>query len=752
MRIKIILGLLLVGSLSLHAQGRGRGQGAGAAPPSPVMPATGDFGSDLDVVVDAQGQALEQAKQMLESADEGDHTALQSVIKEMERSRAALEAARKTPDKLSDAIAAEQAAYQALLKAMPREFRVSRSRNGQRGQRGGGSQSGQPGEDELNQLELTDEQNRYETERQAAPAPTAQQTEQAQTADRLKQLARRQQDLNERLRDLQNALQAARTDQEREEAQRQLKRLRDEERQMLADTDELRQQMEQSPNAEQQSKARQQLDQTRNDVQKAAEQMDQQAVSEALASGSRAEENLQNLRENLRQQSSSRFTQQMRQLQNQARDLATREEQIARDLNHLNDSNQKPLDDSALRRPIEDQLTNQESALTNLVAQMRTLTEQAETTEPLLAQQLYDIIRREDQKHTDSQLDIGAQLVDRGFLPQAAQAETAARTNIDELRDNVDKAAASDLGSEADALRFAQKELDDLSSQLARELGAGTNSGRTNAAGGGGRGAPSRAATAGNGVGETNSVARGGEQQAGEGQNSPSGERAGQANSGSRSGGRQGQGRGQGQGNSETAQNGAAGQQPGENGADGQPGDQNSPDGQQPAGRNGRGGRGGQRGGQNGNGGDQANAEGGRGDVEQLRQIARQIGGATGGAGGTGGLNRGPITGNNYVEWADRLRDVEQAVDSPDLRNQLATVRERVTVLRREFRDTGRIPTREELQTKALDPLTLARDWVAQELSRAQKDRSLVPLDRDPVQDQYSDAVRKYYEKLGSPQ
>ena len=77
---------------------------------------------------------------------------------------------------------------------------------------------------------------------------------------------------------------------------------------------------------------------------------------------------------------------------------------------------------------------------------------------------------------------------------------------------------------------------------------------------------------------------------------------------------------------------------------------------------------------------------------------------------------------------------------------------ERVTVLRREFRDTGRIPTREELQTKALDPLTLARDWVAQELSRAQKDRSLVPLDRDPVQDQYSDAVRKYYEKLGSPQ
>jgi hypothetical protein len=753
MKIKIILALGLVCSLSLHAQSRGRAQPPGLA--APATPATGDYGTDLDVVVDAQGQALDQAKQMLESADEGDHTALQTVIKEMERSRAALEAAKKTPEKLAEAVAAEQSAYQALLKAMPREFRVARSRSGQRGQRGGGNQSGQPGEDELSQLDLTDEQNRYETERQAAPAPTQQQTEQAQTADRLKQLARRQQDLNERLRDLQNALQAARTDQEREEAQRQLKRLRAEERQMLADTDELRQQMEQSPNAGQQAQARQQLDQTRNDVQKAAEQMDKQAVSEALASGSRAEENLQNLRDNLRQQSSSRFTQQMRQIQNEARDLASQEEQVARDLNNLNDSNQKPLDDSAQRRPIEQQLTNQEAALTNLVAQMRTLTEQAETTEPLLAQQLYDIIRREDQKHTDSQLDLGAQLVDRGFLPQAAQAETVARTNINELRQNVDKAAESVLGSEADALRFAQKELDDLANQLAREAGGGTNTPGTNSAAQGRRGSRSGAG-AGNGESETNAIAsaQGGEPQAGDGQNSPNGEREGQANPGNRGGGRQGQGRGQGQrqGNSETAQNGGGGQQPGENGAGAQPGDQNNPDGQQPSGRNGRGGRGGQRGGQNGNGGEQANADGGRGDVEQLRQIARQIGGSNGGAGGAGGLNRGPITGNNFVDWSGRLRDVAQALDAPDLRNQLDTVRERVAVYRREFRDSGRIPSKEELQARAIEPLTLAREWVAQELSRAQKDRSLVPLDRDPVQDQYSDAVRKYYEKLGSPQ
>jgi hypothetical protein len=56
------------------------------------------------------------------------------------------------------------------------------------------------------------------------------------------------------------------------------------------------------------------------------------------------------------------------------------------------------------------------------------------------------------------------------------------------------------------------------------------------------------------------------------------------------------------------------------------------------------------------------------------------------------------------------------------------------------------------LQNKVLAPLALARDWVGQELSRAQNDRSLVPLDRDPVQEKYSELVRKYYEKLGSAQ
>jgi len=224
--------------------------------------ATNNYSSDISTVLDAQAQALAQARQMLAQGDGvRDHSALASAIQEMERAQAALGAAKNSPEKLPAALAAEQAAYQALLKVTPREYRVTRSRNGQ-----AGGSAGQAGPRELSELDMQREENRYETESQAAAPQTAQQREQSQTADRLKQLAQRQQDLNDRLREMQTALQAARTDEQRADLQRQLKRLEEEQRQMLANVDEMRQQLAQSPDAASQGEMQRQLEQTRSDM------------------------------------------------------------------------------------------------------------------------------------------------------------------------------------------------------------------------------------------------------------------------------------------------------------------------------------------------------------------------------------------------------------------------------------------------------------------------------------------------------
>ncbi len=664
------------------------------------VPSAGNYASNVIVIREAQEQALAQAREMLDR-DENPRTrtALEAAVKEMERSKAMLEEAGKTPVKLSAALAAQQSAYQALLKLMPREYRMTRSRNG--GQNAG---AGQPNRRELDQLEMTGEENRYETERTAMAPTTPQQRERGQAADRLKQLAQRQQDMNDRLRELQTALQEARTDQEREEIRRQLKRLREEERRMLSDVDELRQKLDQSQNPDSLAGARQQLDRTRADVERAARELESDSVSQALAAGARAQQSMQNLREDLRRKSSSQFAEQMRQLRSQARDLSRQEDQLAHGLESLGQQEHKTLDDSAQRQELIRQMTRQQSALTNLLAGMRTLTEQAESTEPLLSHQLYDALRRADQERTDNLFEMGLQLVDRGFLPQAAKMERSAARNIEELRQGVERAAESVLGNEADALRYARRQLDDLTRQVEREMaGAGTNP-SLSAASQNEPNAPQRAA------GKTPSPDAAADEGA---------PRTAGANNPSDADGSQPAGNGSRPGNGRSASDAQASTQNGSSA--GRDGASPSRNGRNPGNRNGGDGR--------------------------LRQLAEQLG-----RGGGSGDNTGPITGSAFSTWSDRMRDVEEVLDSPGLRNQLATARERVGAFRGNYRQYGRVPETEAIRSEILVPMTQVRVWLQEELARLDDANSLVPLDRDPVPDNYSELVRRYYEKLGSAQ
>lgn len=712
----------------------------------PAM-STGTFASDFNTIIDSQAQALELAKETLEQTQNPKtRAAMATAINDMERSMAALTAAKNAPDKLPAAVAAEQAAYEAFLKIAPREYRVSRSRNG--GQAGG--RAGEASREEMNQLELTDEQNRYETERQATAAPNERQREQLQIADRLKELAQRQQDLNDRLKELQTALTEARTEQEREEAQRQLKRLSDEQRQMLADMDELRQQMEQSPNANSLANTRQQLEQTRSDAERAAQGMANQSPSQALAAGSRTEQQLQNLRQNMKEQTSSRFADQMRQMRSEVRDLASREDELARGLDSLANSDHKSLDDSAPRQQLSRQMAQQQSTLTNILSQMQNLTEQAETTEPLLSQQLYDAYRHESQAHTEDILGAGQQLVDRGLLSQAGEAEHAAHQNINELRQRVEHAAESVLGNEADSLRFAEKQLDDLTRRLEQELaGANTNS---NFAGGSqdesnslARASQSRSSAASTNQTANNSAGRAQPGNAGQQSSDPNSQQNENTQAGAQ---REAGARG------ERADNSAS-QSQGENPTQAES-NQNS---QTPSQRQAGSGRNGQQGqaqdqavGQEQGGTQTANASGADRGADDLNNLVRQFGGARGVGGlnrGAGAIDHGPITGNDFVDWSSRLRDVEEVLDEQALRNQLATARERAAAMRAEFRQSRIKPKADLVRRQILDPITEVRVQLRDDLARLSGTNNLVPLDHDPVPENYSEVVRKYYEKLG---
>ena len=144
--------------------------------------------------------------------------------------------------------------------------------------------------------------------------------------------------------------------------------------------------------------------------------------------------------------------------------------------------------------------------------------------------------------------------------------------------------------------------------------------------------------------------------------------------------------------------------------------------------------------------------QGGRPDTADRGgvDLSQLLGGRQDRGGGGGGTDAaGPITGGDFAPWADRLRDVEDMVDQPDLRSSLATAREQARLMRLEYRRDLKKPDWADVQLKVVRPLVEVRDRIREELARRTPEETLVPIDRDPVPTRYSELVRRYYEDLG---
>jgi hypothetical protein len=684
------------------------------------------YKKDAEVVRDSQQTALEQAEAMKERVDDPRFKGLwERVEQKMQTALEQLKAASDSSAKLPPALNAEQEAYQALLSLSAREYQVSR---GQRG--GGGGGGGERNQRQLDNLELKQDKDRYETQRQAAPQQKPEQREQLAVLSRLKELAQRQRDLNERLKDLQTALREAKTEQERKELERELKRLRDEERELLADMDEVQQTMEKSDNQAQMAESRQQLEETRSHVQNAAEALEKGSVSQALSAGTRAQRDLQQLRDDFRKKNSNQFAEDMREIRREARELAQTQEEISSKIENETNQKQKTLAASEELKQLGSTFQEQKTGLTNLLQQMRQVSEQAEPSEPMLSRQLYESLRKTSQGNVEQNLSVSEELLKRSFLSEAAQFSRRTQEEMNELKRGVEEAASGVLGDEAETLRFAKSELDDLVNKLGREIdqfaGGGTSrnqDGSTNGVPRSGQGQgeprPARPISA-SPEGQQNAQAE--QQQGGSREGQSQGERNGQESAQARTGQQENQAGERGQ-NGESQGQGQEGQQPGN-----QPGGQQQGEGQ------------GERGGGDG---DRRDRDGRGGRFDPSRWTQNQRGGADGGSDG------GPLTGGEFREWSERLGQVEELLDQPDLRGEVARIRDRARAMRAEFKRHSKEPKWDLVRGQLFQPLTELRNRVAEELARAQSTDSLVPIDRDPVPNKFSDLVRRYYEKLG---
>ncbi len=589
---------------------------------------------DIKLVRQSQADALQQA-QSARSEAEGptEIQTLEQASKYMETSLEHLtKAAESDSDaELSPALTAEQSAYQELLKLREREYEVARSRNAQRGNNSGSARSNQ----QLRQLELRQREDRYETQRLAQSEQQETQREDIQVLNRLRELARRQNEMAERLREADAALRQARTEQQIQEISRQLKRLRDEQIETLRDVDELQQRMESPQNRRRMADAAEQLSESRSRIQQSAEEIEQNMVSNATTSTTRAQRELEQMRDEFQRRTSGQFSEQMRNMREQAQQLDEREREITEQIKQQAETTQKTLDDSGSNRETADRIEQQRENLEELLERMKDISEQAENSEPLLSRRLYDTLRQASTENIDRALEATGEALRLNFLPQAQEIERQAGEGIENLREGVEEAAQSVLGDEAESLRLARQQIDELIEQV----------------------------------------------------------------------------------NDEAARANGIGQQ--------QAGDPNQPDNQQAQ-------------------SDIRIAENSeRTDPNGIRGLQET----------TGQWSRfdpnGPLTGRDFLQWSDGLRDVEEILSEQELREEIATVRDRARAIRAEFTRHGTKPNWDMVEMMITKPLTEVRARVDEELAKLESREALVPIDRDPVPNRYAELVRSYYENLG---
>ncbi len=802
------------------------------------------FADDVTLLVESQQEAIAQMEELIgELKDAQSKKYATDVVTSMKEAvvRLMKSHSEKNADLLTPALTSERSAYQGLLKLRAREHQIVQQQSSQSKSKGSKSASQQ----QMDQLELDNKKNRYEAEQKANQQEQEQQNrEELQVLNRLRELARRQGDLNQKLKELEHELKAAKTEEEQEEIERQLKRLREEQQELLRDVDELKDRLEKPENQQEMADTSEKLEDTRSKVRKASEALEEGKLSQALNEGTRAERELEKLRDEVRQKAAGQFGEAMRDLRQEAREIGERQDQIAE---ALNKNAPKKDDRPSLRsekqptgEKLQSELDDQKKQLENVMEKMRDVVEKAETAEPLLARQLYETVRKTRADRASEALDETRELNRRGLTKDAAVAERRAHEGLDRMQKGIERAAEAVLGNELDTLKRASRELAEAGNAVQQELaqadpaelqkmrggrGPKDSDGKDHQDGGEpkegqGQGQPPKPGTEnGDGKpGEHNSPDAGAakgeaqdekqqpagsanddqkksdaEGEPGKGEQPADGKQPGDPNS-KKPGEGDKPGEAPANGN-EPKEGGKPGQQPGQGeqsqGGKPMPGESTQPsDGQKPGQSPGE--QKGQGRGQTPKGsgespsgkpqpgegkpgeGKPGQSPGGKGKgqgspTEQSpspSSAPRQKPGlrpattpqqpsspqpsATAQQGGNQTGPGNPITGQGFVQWSDQIRNIEELIDDPKMRAEVARIRETARSMRAEFKRHSKEPQWGLVRMQILEPLSEIQEKLKEEIARRESPDSLVPIDRDPVPDKYAELVRRYYERIGS--
>ncbi len=304
------------------------------------------FSDDVAVVATSQREAMERASmsidrlaERLNFADDSYGNAvtyLQQAIEQMDQAALELDG-----EALTSAMVPEQQALQHVLRA---EAEINETDvNFQRtagGGGGGGQQQEQEDLRELFDMEMGQNENRYENPRQAGRSQQA-----SEEASRLEQLARRQEGLSQAQRNLSRRLEQM----SEEERRRELERLRREQEQLTQELAQLEQQMSRRRQAQGNQAGQQQsspansqggqndgLAQVRQALQQMQEASEAATPSQAAARSQRAAESLRQQQQQLANEGDQAGNQLVQSLAQRAETLRQQQQTLQNELQDLN--------------------------------------------------------------------------------------------------------------------------------------------------------------------------------------------------------------------------------------------------------------------------------------------------------------------------------------------------------------------------------------------------------------------------------
>ena len=435
-------------------QGQGRGQRGGAEGQKQVIIAIwnlrkGASGMDWEEY-DEQKHAIIEAQENVRGSVRNPAADLEAEFAGVVE--ALHEASFDDPDAaLARAWGHAQRAYRYLLQRRPRESEVVQGRQRQRG--GGGGQAQQR---ELDGLELAQRRDF----REEASTLQQQLAETAEAQNKIEELTRRQAAINEDVAQL--ISEAEKLEREaREEAERRLEQLREAQRQTMDALDAVNGEIASGDMDPQQARrAREQLEGARRQMNRSAQNLNNDQLQRARAAGNRALDALRDVQEQLGNLSRGAAAERMRMLQDnmdslraQQRGLVAQAQEQQTQRGTLSDS------ERALSEMLEgkQRMTDQ---FRDMMEEASALAEKAAESQGLMAQKLNDWLRETSREGIFEDMQAGERLVRLGAWQASETHERGVAEKLDQAAEKLDGVAQLLVRDDLEALERAQERLE----------------------------------------------------------------------------------------------------------------------------------------------------------------------------------------------------------------------------------------------------------------------------------------------------